>query len=558
MTFCAAPLAYKKEKYFPLIFSARKPRQWRCADSCNGGTRMNVVILCQNTLLVEVIRQCMMKKKINTECIHTYRTIEQFYNDEHLNISLLFIENNSTLDVSNFLIESTHNHSFELFASICIFDEAVKRDEWTFLFDTKEIIYICPPYSIESISIKIQELINNSLVIGKVINDYKSLGAEHAIAECEDILFGHSKHFSLIEALDRVRGYILIDSNQINYANEHYGICLNEYKSGWPIAGKIRMYINTRKSNMDGVDSIFKASDTYIKDIEKIFLTLVNGSHSEHSKELYMKVSSLYGYVFSGEYTMLNDYFDEYRKQLNDTIGSRYFCERLLYSIMSNIISYKPTVNSILIFYMEVSKDKLSIHEINIIDGFIKRSSGNIISAETLFLNVYYDSTEKQFSSEVLLTLALISIGKFNYAKKIIDNISSNHEIQESELYEYVPMILTIGKLKSFFIKRYKHVEALKVQRDISLHNKELLNAVEAAIEIQDCTMSAKNSYVLLFILTRSWPRGYNTLHVGNLVKKIESILSTSEIRYSTYHLNYKKYLRVVTNKINERIVRGA
>ncbi|MCF5885318.1 hypothetical protein K3H38_20620 [Aeromonas veronii] len=519
---------------------------------------MNVVVICQNTLLVEVIRQCMMKKKINTECIHTYRTIDQFYNDEHLNISLLFIENNSTFDVSNFLIESTHTHSFELFASICIFDEVVKKDEWTFLFDTKEIIYICPPYSIESISIKIQELINNSLVIGKVINDYKSLGAEHAIAECEDILFRHSKHFSLIETLDRVRGYILIDSNQINYANEYYGICLKEYKSGWPIAGKIRMYINTRKSNMDGVDSIFKASDTYIKDIEKIFLTLVNGSHSEHSKELYMKVSSLYGYVFSGEYTMLNDYFDEYRKQLNDTIGSRYFCERLLYSIMSNIISYKPTVNSILIFYMEVSKHKLSIHEVNIIDGFIKRSFGNIISAETLFLNVYHDSTEKQFSSEVLLTLALISIGKFNYAKKIIDNISSNHEIQESELYEYVPMILTIGKLKSFFIKRYKHVEALKVQRDISLHNKELLNAVEAAVEIQDCTMSAKNAYVLLFILTRSWPRGYNTLHVGNLVKKIESILSTSEIRYSTYHLNYKKYLRVVTNKINERIVRGA
>ncbi|HHQ4556113.1 TPA: hypothetical protein ACSPZ7_004342, partial [Aeromonas veronii] len=98
-----SPSSIKKRKFIVVDFPHKKAYTMGDVERCNGGTHVDVVVICQNTLLVEVIRQCMMKKKINTECIHTYRTIDQFYNDEHLNISLFFIEKNSTFDVSNLL-----------------------------------------------------------------------------------------------------------------------------------------------------------------------------------------------------------------------------------------------------------------------------------------------------------------------------------------------------------------------------------------------------------------------------------------------------------------------
>lgn len=514
---------------------------------------MSVVIIGNNSLITDIIRDYIYSLGVNIERVYSFRNIDAFLNAPHMSISILIIDYNASNSIANVLEEAGTVHLFSFLPSILIFDSLKNNDDLQFYFDRKRIYSLAPPYQLETMSLTLKTIVDTDNAIKKVINLYNTHGLVMAIGLCEDIAFHNIKSTLLIDALEHLRGMLLTQGNKPEDAHQYYLMCMSENNSIWALSGTIRTQTYDNTISIEKSNSSLNGKVDIREHIYSLLPSLNLDCDINYNGDMCMRTAAIYRGIFNGDYAAVSNCLEQYKKQLKNTTQSRYFCKKLIYSIMSNIVSQQPSVNSILVFYMEASKEKLSLDEKQLILGFIKKLSGNLFITEKICLEVLNKADIINFETKLLLAFLLINIGKFDDSKKLINTLDTHENLQSMDLHEYIPMRSTIKKIDDFRLNRIRTVKQLTHQRDNLIKTKEYLDAVSLSLEIYILLPTKRNAYLLLFLLTKAWPKKISTLSVESLVQKLQTVILEHEKNASTYSINCKSLIFTIISKIQER-----
>ena len=97
-------------------------------------------------------------------------------------------------------------------------------------------LYLQLPFMTQQLTVVLEQLVKLSSLTRTLAAPILLREWQLATALCEDLLF-QREHRSLAPWLDRLKGYLLLQSAEGIAAAQHYALCTNEYLASWPRAG---------------------------------------------------------------------------------------------------------------------------------------------------------------------------------------------------------------------------------------------------------------------------------------------------------------------------------
>ncbi|PKQ73711.1 hypothetical protein CJP16_18060 [Aeromonas sobria] len=97
-------------------------------------------------------------------------------------------------------------------------------------------LYLPLPFITQQLTVVLEQLVKLSSLTRSLAAPILLREWQLATALCEDLLF-QREHRSLAPWLDRLKGYLLLQSAEGVAAAQHYALCANEYLASWPRAG---------------------------------------------------------------------------------------------------------------------------------------------------------------------------------------------------------------------------------------------------------------------------------------------------------------------------------
>jgi hypothetical protein len=97
-------------------------------------------------------------------------------------------------------------------------------------------LYLPLPFMTRQLTAVLEQLVQLSSLTSTLAAPIRQREWQLATALCEDLLFQRENR-SLAPWLDRLKGYLLLQSTERITAAQHYALCANEYQASWPRAG---------------------------------------------------------------------------------------------------------------------------------------------------------------------------------------------------------------------------------------------------------------------------------------------------------------------------------
>lgn len=129
-------------------------------------------------------------------------------------------------------------HYLELLQPACVLLllDADQNEQEFLPADLYFSLYLPLPFMTQQLAVVLGQLVKLSSLTGSLATPIWLREWSLATALCEDLLFQRENR-SLTPWLDRLKGYLLLQSTDEVATAQHYALCANEYLASWPRAG---------------------------------------------------------------------------------------------------------------------------------------------------------------------------------------------------------------------------------------------------------------------------------------------------------------------------------
>ncbi|MFB2863858.1 hypothetical protein [Aeromonas sp. MdU4] len=362
---------------------------------------------------------------------------------------------------------------------------------------------------------------------------------------CEDLLF-QRKNRSLTPWLDRLKGYLLLQSTERVTAAQHYALCANEYQASWPRAGLFYAMLGLNK--LQSAQTDFQRHQAKLPTATRLELQLASQLHQhqwhpawETMNELqqvrphqprWHQLAMLLG-------LMLQD--EEKALEQASSLTLRYFGEQRIRLAIDNfmlsaslaVLWHAPSSNRIRSLQQEWDHLKRTVHlhpyEYELLQALMLGLDYRF--DEALLLIAHHQPDEANTSHLALLLGFAVSqfCGLPHHAQRYLTQLTHYRSRVAPHPLTHQLFHHLVAELGHRLTAREQRLSELRQARHKAIQTKQYQAALQAGLKLlEEFPALPGDAWQLLELLQHCWPAGMAAPKVALLVDTLERRLRHS------------------------------
>ena len=384
-----------------------------------------------------------------------------------------------------------------------------------------------------------------------------------ATALCEDLLY-LTDNRPLAPWLDRLKGYLLLQSSEPLTAAQHYALCANEYRANWPRAGLFYAMLGLGKLQSAQTDlqrhqanlsaatrlELQLASQLHQHQWQAAWETMAQLQHANPHQPCWHQLAMMLGLAQQDDRKVLEQ---------SSTLNLHYFSEQrvrlaidhFMINAILAVLWQPPSSNRIRSLKQEWEHLKRTVH--------LPPHDGELLQALMLGLDYRFDEAliliarhQPSQASENHLTLLLgFAVCQFcglphhaqHYLTQLADYRArvAPHPLTR-QLFHHL-----VAELGKRLTAREQRLSELRQLRHKAMQASQYQTALQAGLQLQEEFPALPgDAWQLLELLQHSWPAGMAAPRVALLVDTLERRLKHSPAFLNQHAQQYQHTLQEI------------